>query len=301
MHDPIAHRRRFLKLAGLGGVAFASALNGWAQPAKRRTAKLEDFYFVQLSDTHWGFNDPVINPEATVTLPKAIAAVNALVPRPDFVIFTGDLTHTTDDPVERRRRMAEFKRIASQLRVPTVHFMPGEHDASLDGGQAFRELFGPTRYAFTHKGVQFIVVDNVSDPTAAIGDEQLRWLSQQLEKADPENPLVVLTHRPLFDLYPEWDWSTRDGAQALALLERHKYVTVFYGHIHQEHHFRTGRIEHHAARSLMFPLPAPGAAPKRRPIPWDQAVPFKGLGFRQVDAQPGKRVYAMREHPIEEA
>jgi 3',5'-cyclic AMP phosphodiesterase CpdA len=300
MQDVSLDRRRFLALAGIGGAVFASNLNGWARPAGAATAHSADFFFVQLSDTHWGFNDPAINPDAEATLHKAIAAVNALEPQPDFVVFTGDLTHTTDDPGERRRRLTQFRDIVRGLRARTVRFMPGEHDASLDGAAAYRELFGPTFYAFEHKGVHFIVLDNVSDPTAAIGPQQLRWLSGQLAKVDKDRPVVVLTHRPLFDLYPQWDWSTRDGAEALALLEQHPHVTVFYGHIHQEHHFQTGNIEHHSARSLMFPLPAPGSAPKRRPIAWDPATPYKGLGFREVGVQPLRYRYALTELPVQE-
>ena len=59
-------------------------------------------------------------------------------------------------------------------------------------------------------------------------------------------------------------------------------VTVFYGHIHQEHHHMTGHIAHHAAKSLIFPLPAPGSVPKKVPPAWDPAAPFKGLGYRRV-------------------
>jgi predicted MPP superfamily phosphohydrolase len=70
-----------------------------------------DFTFVQLSDTHWGFNDVKINPDYANTLKKAIREVNDLKVKPDFVVFTGDLTHTTDDPKIRRQRMAEFKSI----------------------------------------------------------------------------------------------------------------------------------------------------------------------------------------------
>ena len=292
-------RRQFLKLAGLGGAVFASAINGWAQPAKSGRRD-QDFYFVQLSDTHWGFNDPAVNPDASGTLRKAVAAVNALRHKPDFVVFTGDLTHTTDDPVERRRRLSEFRDIASQLEVKTVKYMPGEHDASLDRGKAFREFFGAPNYTFDHKGIHFIVLDNVTDPAAAIGDEQLKWLEADLSRVDKEAPIVVLTHRPLFDLYPQWDWATRDGAKALELFKEHEYVTVFYGHIHQEHHFATGHIEHHAAKSLMFPLPAPGSAPKRRPLAWDASAPYRGLGFRQIDVDTSKPTYALAELAVRE-
>ena len=285
-------RREFLKLLGMGGVVFASGLS-----RRVRAAGYDDFYFVQLSDTHWGFEGPS-NPDAKGTLKKAVAAVNALGQPPDFVMFTGDLTHTTDDPKERRQRMAEFRDIVSALNVKTVRFMPGEHDAALDNGKAFKEFFGDTHYTFDHKGVHFIVVDNVSDPAAQIGDEQLDWLSADLARQPKDADIVVFTHRPLFDLYPQWDWATRDGAKAVDILTPYSNVTVFYGHIHQENHFKTGHIAHHSAKSLMFPLPAPGSQPKRLPVPWDAAQPYKGLGFREVEAEMAKHDFDIKELPV---
>jgi 3',5'-cyclic AMP phosphodiesterase CpdA len=286
-------RRNFLKIAGFGGVVFASGLAGCASRAAKSDA--DEFYFVQLSDTHWGFQGAP-NPDAKVTLPKAVAAVNALNPQPDFIVFTGDLTHTTDDPAERRRRLAEFKKIISELKVKDVRLMPGEHDASLDRGEAYREFFGATNYSFDHKGVHFIALDNVSDPAARIGEEQLAWLKADLAKQGADARIVVLTHRPLFPLYPQWDWATKDGEQAIALLMPHPNVTVFYGHIHQEHHFKTAHIEHHSAKSLIFPLPAPGSQPKRVPIAWDPAQPYRGLGFREVEAE--RAEYKLTEYPV---
>jgi len=286
-------RRKFLELAALGGGAvFASTL------ARGAPTAADDFYFVQLSDSHWGFNGPAVNPDAKGTLPKAIAAVNALERQPDFVVFTGDLTHTTDNPVERRKRMAEFKEIVAGLRVRDVRFMPGEHDASLDNGKAFIEGFGATHYTFDHKGVHFIALDNVSDPAARIGDEQLAWLAADLAKQPKDARIVLFTHRPLFDLAPQWDWATRDGAKAVELLMPFQNVTVFYGHIHQENHHMTGHIPHHSAKSLIFPLPAPMSQPARAPIPWDVAQPYRGLGFREVDAEDSGRKLAIRELPV---
>ncbi|HEY1288416.1 MAG TPA: metallophosphoesterase [Burkholderiales bacterium] len=272
----VIDRRQFLQLAGLGsiGVVFGSAL-----PGVVRAAGQDEFYFVQLSDTHWGF-EGAPNPDAKGTLKKAVASVNALSEQPDFIVFTGDLTHTTDDPVERRRRMAEFKDIVGALRVKNVRFMPGEHDASLDSGKAFKEFFGSTYYTFDHKGVHFIVLDNVSDPGAKLGDEQLGWLAADLKQRKPDDRIVVLTHRPLFDLFPKWDWTTADGAKAIDLLMPYRNVVVLYGHIHQENHHMTGHIAHHAAKSLIFPQPAPGSQPKRTPLPYDPAM--SGLGTRDV-------------------
>jgi plastocyanin len=176
--------------------------------------------------------------------------------------------------------------------------MPGEHDASLDNGGVFKEIFGPTRYSFAHKGINFIVLDNVSDPTSAIGDEQLQWFGAELKKLDKDDRIVVFTHRPLFDLLPAWDWFTRDGARAIELMMPYKNITVLYGHIHQEHHQMTAHIPHHAAHGLMYPLPAPNSVPKKAPVAWDPAQPYKNLGYRSVDANVASAVLVLNEYPI---
>jgi len=290
-------RRDFLKLAGIGSVVFASALSrlGLANTA---FAAEDDFFFVQLSDTHWGFTGPAVNPDSTGTLKKAVEAVNNLKIQPDFIVFTGDLSHVADDDGERKKRLSQFRDIISQLKLKNIRFMPGEHDAGLDEGKTYKELFGESHYTFDHKGVHFIVLDNVSDPTSSIGDDQLGWLSADLKKQKTDSRIVVFTHRPLFDLYPDWDWHTRDGAKAIEMLMPYSHVTVFYGHIHQEHHHNTGHIAHHAAKGLMFPLPAPGSVPVKNPIPWDPNQPYKGIGFRSVEAKAKETRYAISEFSV---
>ncbi len=274
---PHHDRREFLKLAGIAGVTFTAGLF----PGLRASAQAAgDFHFVQISDSHWGFKGPP-NPDAEHTLEKAIVTVNGLSQKPDFIVFTGDLTHTTEDGKVRRERMKKVKEIISTLNVKDIRFLPGEHDASLDKGEAFKEFFGATHWTFDHKGVHFIALDNVSDPGAKLGDEQLAWLAADLKQRKPEDKIVVFTHRPLFDLVPNWDWTTADGAKAIDLLMPYQNVVVFYGHIHQEHHHMTGHIPHHAAKSVIFPQAAPGDAPRRPPPPpYDASL--KGLGTREV-------------------
>jgi hypothetical protein len=292
-------RRGFIRLLGVGGAVFASGLPGFRRAGAATGKKAaEDFFFVQLSDTHWGFSGPP-NPDAENTLKDAVARVNALSRTPDFIVFTGDLTHTTDDAAVRNKRMAEFKDIVGNLKVKTRYFMPGEHDASLDAGKAFQDHFGKTHYSFEHKGVHFTVLDNVSDSEAKLGDAQIDWLKKDLKNVPADAPVVIFTHRPLFDLAPQWDWATKDGAKAIDLLGHWKHVTVFYGHIHQEHHQTTGDIAHHAAKSLVFPLPAPMSVPKKAPVAWDPEHPRRGLGFREIDAKGPERELALTEDSME--
>ena len=287
-------RRDFLALLGLGGVTFASGLTGCApsSPSPSRGASapsgappVQDFFFLQLSDTHWGFQGPP-NPQADTTLEHAVATINAVDRVPDFIVFTGDLTHTTDDGGQRRERMKRFREIVSKLQVNHVRFLAGEHDAAPDRGEAYRQLFGEPTYAFDHPGVHFVTLDNASMPGGTIGPAQLGWLAADLARLPEDVPVVVLAHRPLFPLYPDWEWQTSDGAAAIEVLAKREYATVFYGHIHQEHHFTTGRIAHHAARSLIVPRPTPRAVPQKGPLPWDASSPDHGLGWRQV-AMPG--------------
>src|SRR5271166_3332840 len=179
-------RRQFARLAGLGGVVFASSLGPWGRAL---AAAGQDFFFVQMSDSHWGFEGPA-NPEAKTTLKRAVAAVNALKHQPDFIMFTGDLTHGTPDDKMRRQRMTEFKSIVAELKVKDVRFIPGENDAGLDNGEMYKAMFGVSNYSFDHKGIHFVAIDNVSDPNGMIGENQLQWLHDDLARHDKEQPIV---------------------------------------------------------------------------------------------------------------
>jgi 3',5'-cyclic AMP phosphodiesterase CpdA len=275
-------RREFLRLAGMAGAVYASGLPGCAM-LRGQAGHNDDFYFLQFSDIHWGFNDAKLNPQPADTLKRAIDVANGLRERPDFVVFTGDLTHLIGDADERRRRLLAVREQVAALNVPKMYFLPGEHDASLDKGKVYKEIFGESYYSFDHKGIHFVALDNVSDLKGALGQEQIEWLRKDLARFGPEQPIVVFTHRPLFDLYPAWEWQTQDGAQATALLDRFHSATVFYGHIHREDHQRIGNIEHYAASSLVFANPAPGSMPKRVPVAWDAQNPNLGLGIRNVE------------------
>jgi len=217
-----------------------------------------------------------------------VEIVNALPQAPDMILFTGDLTHDSETPGEPAARMRRFREIAGRLAVRTHRMVPGEHDAGLDGGALFRETFGPTFYSFDHRGVHFVALDNVSRAKPEVGPDQLAWLRKDLARFPTTAPIVVFTHRPLFDLKPEWEWFTRDGDAVMALLAPFENVTVLYGHIHREDRHDVGNVHHVAARSLVFAFPDPTAGVPKKPIPFDREHPMRNLGLRVVRAGPGK-------------
>src|SRR5271156_5515995 len=55
-------------------------------------AATTDFSFVQVSDSHLGFDKPV-NPETPATFGAALKAVTEVPGQPRFLIHTGDITH----------------------------------------------------------------------------------------------------------------------------------------------------------------------------------------------------------------
>lgn len=290
-------RRSFLRIAGTSigaGALFTvapllgarGAAGAVAEELRRNNGeKLKPFTFVQLSDTHVGFSG-VPDPLGTQAFERAVDMINGLRQQPDFVLFTGDLTQDSEEAGENLRRMRQFKEIAGRLKAGVIHCIPGEHDAGPDGGDLFREEIGPTHYSFDHAGVHFIGIDNVSLPKPEIGAEQIAWLKKDVSRFPPTAPIVVFTHRPLFDLKPEWGWFTRDGDEVMNVLSPYENVTVLYGHIHREHDHVAGNVHHHAARSLIFGFPDPATTGEKKPLPFDKDQPFRNLGMRVVQ-EPG--------------
>jgi 3',5'-cyclic AMP phosphodiesterase CpdA len=292
MRQPI-DRREFLRIAAvsLGAGALYRVAPAWAEggpaaavgfeQARRNGEAVRPFSFVQLSDTHVGFSGPP-NPNGTLAFERAVQMVNALTPRPELLLFTGDLTHESEVPGEHEARMRRFKEIAGRLLVPEVHAVPGEHDAGLDGGALFRASFGDTSYSFDHRGVHFVALDNVSRARPEVGPERIAWLKRDVARFAPTTPIVVFTHRPLFDLKPEWEWFTRDGDEVMAVLAPYENVTILYGHIHREDVHDTPHASHRSARSLVFAFPDPATSPEKKPVPFDREHPFRNLGMRVV-------------------
>nr|WP_242207479.1 MULTISPECIES: metallophosphoesterase [unclassified Pseudomonas] len=296
-------RRSLLKCSAWAGAGVIWALHGGIPKAfaldaagnvSDPKALASTFHFVQISDSHIGFNKEA-NPEPVKTLQVAIDKVIALPKRPSLILHTGDITHLS--------KAEEFDTAAQLLKAlpATVHYVPGEHD-TLDagGGALYLERYGKGTkgngwYSFDDHGVHFIALVNVfnfqAGREANLGAEQLAWLADDLRAVSSSTPIVVFTHIPLWTIYQPWGWGTEDGDQAIAMLRKYGSVTVLNGHIHQVIQKVEGNITFHTARGTAYPQPAPGAAPSPGPmtVAADQLRNY--LGLTDVRAIQG-------EHPL---
>jgi len=249
-----------------GGVPVCKVL-GQSGAKPTGAAAHGEFSFVQISDSHIGFNKAA-NQDVAGTLRLAIDKIDAMPGRPDFMLHTGDITQSA--------KPAEFdtaQQIISGSRIRDVHYVPGEHDTAIDDGVLYRERFGKGTvgsgwYSFDHKGVHFVGLNNSLqvDAMGGLGADQLAWLKHDLAERTASTPMVVFAHIPLWMVYPQWGWGTADGAEALSYLKRFGSVTVLNGHIHQVVQKVEGNVSFHTATSTAFPQPAPGNAASAGPM-----------------------------------
>ena len=277
-----------------GGVLKSFAL-GSQQPSAAKVHTTGQLSFVQISDSHMGFNKPA-NPDVIATLKAAVDKINALPHPPEFILHTGDISHLS--------KPEEFDNVDQILKATNkeIFFVPGEHDVLNDDGAMFRERYGRNSqgrgwYSFDKNGVHFIGLVNVINLKAGglgtLGNEQLEWLERDVKHLKSSTPIIVFAHIPLWTIYPQWGWGTDDSAQALSYLKKFGSVTVLNGHIHQTMQKVEGNVTFHTACSTAFPQPAPGKGegPGPMKVPAEQLRSV--LGITDVNYRRGRHALAV--------
>lgn len=255
-----------------------------------------DLRFVQISDSHIGFNKEA-NKDVTATLTQAVAKVNALPQSPALVLHTGDITQ-----LAKADEFDTAQEVLKGMKTGRVFYVPGEHDVATDNGASYLQRYGKGTkgggwYSFDHSGVHFIGLVNVLNLKAgglgSLGADQIAWLKRDVAGLSASTPIVLFAHVPLWTVYPEWGWGTDDSEQALSLVKRFGSVTVLNGHIHQIMQKVEGNISFHTAMSTAFPQPTPGTAPAPGPMKVEPERLQSVLGITDVTFIPGRSMLAV--------
>jgi 3',5'-cyclic AMP phosphodiesterase CpdA len=274
----VTSRRRALRCLAFGGAGTLFTLAGGvltpmdlvlAGTDRKTVAAAGVPLFVQISDTHIGFNKEA-NPDVQGTVRQTIELVNAMPVSPALILHTGDITH-----LSRPEEFDTAAQLLSQLRVTELHTTPGEHDVADATVTEYFNRYGQASdrrgyYSFDHQGVHFISLINVlnfkANGLGALGQPQLEWLEADLKGRSASTPIVVFAHMPLWTIYEPWGWGTADADQAMGYLRRFGSVTVLNGHIHQIVQKVEGNITFHTARSSAYPQPTAGDGPGPGPL-----------------------------------
>jgi Icc protein len=302
-------RRGFLKCMAWAGTGLIWTVSGgipgsraFASSMARSASTGGDFTFVQISDSHMGFKKPA-NPDVAATLEAAVNKINGLAQQPEFLLHTGDISH-----LSRPEEFDNVDQILKGLIRKEIFFVPGEHDVLDDDGKSYLQRYGKSAkgsgwYSFDHKGVHFIGLVNVMNLKAgglgSLGEEQLKWMGDDVKSLSSSTPIVVFAHIPLWSVYPEWGWGTDDSAQALAHLKKFGSVTVLNGHIHQTMQKVEGNVTFHTAMSTAFPQPKPGTAESPGPLTVPSGQLRSVLGITDVSYVLGQHSLAIVDSTLE--
>ena len=296
-------RRGFLQCMAWSGTGVVWAIEGGVLTSRAFGQQTDNakgsLQFVQISDSHIGFNKPA-NPDVGATLKATIDKINALPGEPEFIIHTGDLTHSS--------KTSEYDTLDEMLKSAKpnqVFYVPGEHDTSTDDGKEYLNRYGKTTkgrgwYSFNHKDAHFVGLCNVQiqEGMGKLGEDQLQWLEADLQSQPASRPIVVFAHIPLWSVYPEWGWGTSDSEQALGYLKRFGSVTVLNGHIHQVMQKVEGNVTFHTAMSTAFPQPKPGEAPSPGPMKVADDKLRSVLGITEVQSVVKNQSLAVIDSPL---
>jgi 3',5'-cyclic AMP phosphodiesterase CpdA len=305
-HEDGTTRRKVLECMTWAGTGLLWSVSGGVPRSLglvdgAMAAEASGLTFLQISDSHMGFDKPA-NPNAKGTLEEAIGRIKAIPQRPAFMIHTGDITHLS--------KAAEFDdadKIISGAKLD-VHYVPGEHDILDEEAKFYKERYGRGSkgdgwYSFDAGGVHFVGLVNVKNLKAggmgSLGEDQLKWLADDLNGKTTSTPVVLFAHMPLWVVYEQWGWGTDDGARALDMLKGFGSVTVLNGHIHQVMQKVEGNVVFHTARSTAFPQPAPGAAPSPGPMKVADDQLRKMLGVASVSVKRGDQRLAIIDTPLQ--
>jgi 3',5'-cyclic AMP phosphodiesterase CpdA len=297
-------RRGFLRCMAWAGTGVIWSVSGGiltsqAFGQKTRDQAKGDLNFVQISDSHIGFNKPA-NPDVNGTLQATVDKINALPVSPDFIIHTGDLSH-----LAKASEFDTMDEILKGAKPKQIFCVPGEHDNSTDDGKQYLERYGKNTkgrgwYSFDQKGVHFVGLVNTGAQEAMgkLGADQIEWLEADVKGRSASTPIVVFAHIPLWSVYPDWGWGTADSEQALGYLKRFGSVTVLNGHIHQVMQKVEGNVAFHTAMSTAFPQPAPGSAPSAGPMKVPDEKLRSVLGITNVHYVAQKHSLAVVDSPL---
>ncbi|MBL6932137.1 MAG: phosphodiesterase [Rhodospirillales bacterium] len=214
----------------------------------------------QISDLHLRTDGQLLKGkvDTMAALEAAIEHLNALSPRPDLVLATGDLVnkaHVQDYQIMRR----EFDRI----KIP-VFVIPGNHDDRDMMRRNFENLgYLPKNGAFLHYTLEdhplrLIALDTKREDHdgGEMCMDRLEWLEETLS-AQPDRPTLIFMHHPPFKsgigFMDKRPFVNADKLETI-IRRNSQIVGIVCGHMHRNISVAWGGTIACVAPSLVFQM-----------------------------------------------
>jgi|SRR5579871_632225 len=212
----------------------------------------------QISDLHIDSRPEAIDPlkgDTRERLGRTVAYLNAMHPRPDVVLATGDLTDlgTLDE-----YRIA--RGILDRLTMP-YFVIPGNHDRrdtlrAAFSGHDYLPTDGFLHYVLDGYPLRLIGLDTVipGQEGGELCRDRLKWIEDRLSQR-PEKPALIFMHHPPYRTgMPQLDDVNCRGADDFAdVIRRFSGVqAVVCGHLHRATMAHVGGV-----RAMSIPSIAP--------------------------------------------
>ncbi len=153
----------------------------------------------------------------------------------DFIVPLGDIVDDNQDLLE------PVKKVLAKVGAP-IYCVMGNHDRNYEAksliyrDETYKNIYGPSYYAFNYGGNCFIVLNDIfPDTTGAsrkyvgrFDNKQLKFIENYLSYVTPKTPIYLFMHIPLEE--------TENLKDLLSLFQNHPKVTAYAGHTHTQYY-----------------------------------------------------------------
>lgn len=199
------------------------------------------FYFVQITDTHFGDDDHLDRTQ------KVVERINDLPMKIKCVVHTGDIAM---DNLEDKNVMDSGLSIMEKLSVP-IHYISGNHDIlpqKLESTcKAYLERFGGMISQAEYDNVLFMFV--YTEPLRLSftieGYQPLKQLEEYLKNSKGK-PVIIFHHAPSVDDFYEnkfhTSWEMEMRKKWVRVINAYNVKAVIAGHFHRDEHHWLGNV-----------------------------------------------------------
>lgn len=182
-------------------------------------ALASEFKFAVVTDIH-------ISPTTTAyeDLTKSVSQLNK-ISELNFVIIGGDITENGDI-----KSLTKAKNKLDSLNVK-YYAVSGNHETkwSKSAATGFAKIYGSENFKFEHEGILFLGFNTgpiIRMMDGHIAPQDIKWLKNELDKAKPNQPVIIITH------YPLTEKDVDNWYEGTDLLRNYNIKAIIGGHYH---------------------------------------------------------------------